>query len=67
MKDHNLVEKVEYKDIIVEKRPLLDNKGNEVEGLFNHWILFNNPKQYNSYTTAAVKEVILRPPRLDYK
>jgi 6-oxo-cyclohex-1-ene-carbonyl-CoA hydrolase len=38
---------------------LLDAEGKEVDGLCNHWILFNNPKQYNSYTTAAVKEVIL--------
>jgi len=59
MKDHNLVPEIKYNDIIVEKRPLLDAKGDEVEGLYNHWIMLNNPKQYNSYTTAAVKEVIL--------
>jgi 6-oxo-cyclohex-1-ene-carbonyl-CoA hydrolase len=59
VKDHNLVSYEKYDDIIVEKRPLLDNKGNEIEGLFNCWIFFNNPKQYNSYTTAAIKEVIL--------
>jgi 6-oxo-cyclohex-1-ene-carbonyl-CoA hydrolase len=27
--------------------------------LYNAWIILNNPKQFNSYTTAAVKEVIL--------
>jgi 6-oxo-cyclohex-1-ene-carbonyl-CoA hydrolase len=59
MKDHNLVPEIKYNDIILEKRPLLDAKGDEVEGLYNHWIMLNNPKQYNSYTTAAVKEVIL--------
>jgi 6-oxo-cyclohex-1-ene-carbonyl-CoA hydrolase len=59
VKDHNLVPEIEYKDILVEKRPLLDYQGNEIEGLYNHWIIFNNPKQYNSYTTAAIKEVIL--------
>jgi 6-oxo-cyclohex-1-ene-carbonyl-CoA hydrolase len=59
MKDHNLVPEIKYNDIIVEKRPLLDAKGNEVDGLCNHWIMLNNPKQYNSYTTAAIKEVIL--------
>ncbi len=59
MKDHNLVPEIKYNDIIVEKRPLLDAKGDEVDGLYNHWIMLNNPKQYNSYTTAAVKEVIL--------
>ncbi|MEK7689807.1 MAG: 6-oxocyclohex-1-ene-1-carbonyl-CoA hydratase, partial [Bdellovibrionota bacterium] len=48
-----------YGDILFEKRPLLDKKGQPVEGLFNAWILLNNPTQYNSYTTQAVKEVIL--------
>jgi 6-oxo-cyclohex-1-ene-carbonyl-CoA hydrolase len=55
---HNLVD-IEYKEIIYELRPCLDAKGNPVDGLHNAWIFLNNPKQYNSYTTAAVKEVIL--------
>jgi 6-oxo-cyclohex-1-ene-carbonyl-CoA hydrolase len=59
VKDHNLIPTPEYTDIKVERRPLLDNDGNPVEGLYNHWIILNNPKQYNSYTTQAVKEVIL--------
>jgi len=58
LKSHTLTESTEWKEIIVEKRPLLDMAGNEIEGLYNHWILFNNPNQYNSYTTQAVKEVI---------
>jgi 6-oxo-cyclohex-1-ene-carbonyl-CoA hydrolase len=48
-----------YQDIAVERRPLLDADGNAVEGLYNHWIYLNNPRQYNSYTTQAVKEIIL--------
>ncbi len=59
LKNHTLVDEVAYTDIIVEKRPLLDAKGNEIEGLCNHWIFLNNPSQFNSYTTKAVKEVIL--------
>lgn len=55
---HNLVE-VDFKEILYEKRPCLDNAGNPVEGLYNAWIILNNPQQYNSYTTDAVKEVIL--------
>jgi 6-oxo-cyclohex-1-ene-carbonyl-CoA hydrolase len=55
---HNLVD-VDFKEIIYELRPCLDAKGNPVDGLHNAWIFLNNPKQYNSYTTAAVKEVIL--------
>ncbi len=59
MKDHNIVENCVYKEIIVEKRPLLDRAGAAVEGLFNHWIILNNPKQLNSFTTQMVKEIIL--------
>ncbi len=57
--DHTLTGDIECKEIIYEKRPLLDPKGNEVPGLYNAWILLNNPKQLNSYTTGAIKEVIL--------
>lgn len=58
LKDHDLV-KVDFEEIIYEKRPCLDNQGNPVENLYNAWIILNNPKQYNSYTTRMVKEVIL--------
>ena len=59
MKDHRLFSDFQYTEILVEKRPLLDYEGKEVEGLFNLWISLNNPRQYNSYTTQAVKEIIL--------
>lgn len=59
MKNHDLVEHVQYRDILVEKRPLINASGEKVEGLFNYWIFLNNPAQYNSYTTSAVKEIIL--------
>lgn len=55
---HNITE-IEYQDILFEKRACLDNSGNSVEGLYNAWIILNNPSQFNSYTTQAVKEVIL--------
>lgn len=55
---HNLVE-TKYSAIIYEKRPCKDYNGNNVEGLFNAWIFLNNPSQYNSYTTQAVKEIVL--------
>jgi len=58
LKTHNLVN-TEYKEILFEKRPCLDKAGKPIEGLFNAWILLNNPTQFNSYTTGAVKEVIL--------
>jgi 6-oxo-cyclohex-1-ene-carbonyl-CoA hydrolase len=55
---HNLVD-IDFKEIIYELRPCLDTKGDTVDGLNNAWIFLNNPGQYNSYTTAAVKEIIL--------
>ncbi|OFX43650.1 MAG: 6-oxocyclohex-1-ene-1-carbonyl-CoA hydrolase [Bacteroidetes bacterium GWA2_30_7] len=58
LKSHNLVN-TEYKEILFEKRPCLDKAGKPIEGLYNAWIFLNNPSQYNSYTTGAVKEVIL--------
>ena len=61
--DHNLVDRdveilcggmVRY-----EKRPAKRRDGSTAEGLFNAWIVINNPKQYNSYTTDMVKALIL--------
>jgi 6-oxo-cyclohex-1-ene-carbonyl-CoA hydrolase len=56
--DHNLVT-TDFQDILYERRPCLDKDGQPVDGLYNAWIFLNNPKQYNSYTTQAVKEIIL--------
>ncbi|NUP87212.1 MAG: 6-oxocyclohex-1-ene-1-carbonyl-CoA hydratase [Burkholderiaceae bacterium] len=42
-----------------EARPARDPEGRTVEGLHNVWITLDNPSQLNSYTTEAVKEVIL--------
>ncbi|RMF58653.1 MAG: 6-oxocyclohex-1-ene-1-carbonyl-CoA hydratase [Calditrichaeota bacterium] len=58
LKDHDLV-RVEYSGIIYEKRPCKDFNGEPAEGLYNAWIILNNPAQLNSYTTQMVKEVIL--------
>jgi 6-oxo-cyclohex-1-ene-carbonyl-CoA hydrolase len=57
--NHELDPRNEYSDIKYELRPLLAPDGSAVDGLFNAWIWFDNPKQYNSYTTRAVKEMIL--------
>jgi len=58
LKNHDLVA-TDFKEIIFENKPCLDKSGNEIKGLYNAWIVLNNPKQYNSYTTAAIKEIIL--------
>ncbi len=41
-----------------ELRPVLDNEGKAVSGLYAAWITLNNPAQHNSYTTEMVKGVI---------
>ena len=57
---HDLVEKLDLKGgVIYEKRPCLDAKGQPCEGIYNAWIILNNPSQFNSYTTDMVKEVIM--------
>ncbi len=61
--DHNLIDK-EIESLCdgmvrYEKRPARRRDGSTAEGLFNAWIVINNPKQYNSYTTDMVKALIL--------
>jgi len=41
-----------------ELRPVLDSDGSPVKKLNTAWIILNNPRQYNSYTTEMVKGVI---------
>jgi len=45
--------------VIFERRPAKLPNGEVAEGLYNAWIILNNPSQYNSYTTDMVKSVIL--------
>jgi 6-oxo-cyclohex-1-ene-carbonyl-CoA hydrolase len=56
---HTLVEDVSFPGLRVEKRPARLPDGTMVEGLYNTWIILDNPGQLNSYTTAMVKGVIL--------
>ena len=61
--DHNLVdadvESLADGMIRYEKRPAKRRDGSVADGLFNAWIVLNNPAQYNSYTTDMVKAAIL--------
>ena len=59
LKSHDLVDDLEFTEIKYELRPARDPAGDPAEGLFNAWIILDNPRQFNSYTTDAVKEVIL--------
>lgn len=62
LKDHQLFSELrlpaEAPSVIYEERPVLDEDGKPVSGLFSAWIWLNNPAQYNSYTTEMVKGVI---------
>jgi 6-oxo-cyclohex-1-ene-carbonyl-CoA hydrolase len=61
-KDHGLVASAVWqagKGVRFEKRPVKDERGNPVAGLFNGWITLDNQVQFNSYTTEMVKQVIL--------
>ncbi len=42
-----------------EMRPAKRRDGSVAEGIYNAWIILNNPSQYNSYTTDMAKAVIL--------
>jgi 6-oxocyclohex-1-ene-carbonyl-CoA hydrolase len=59
MKNHNLVEDFNPREIIVEYRPVRDKAGQPVEGLHNVWITLNNSDELNAYTTGMIKEIIL--------
>lgn len=59
MKDHNLTETFNPREVIVEERPVVDRTGKPMNGLHNLWITLNNPAELNAYTTDMVKEVIL--------
>lgn len=57
--NHELVEGHVFKNIRYEEKRVLDKAGKPIDGLHQIWITLDNEKQLNSYTTAAVKDVIL--------
>lgn len=62
LKDHSLIGDehfdAEAPSVVYEKRPVTAPDGTVVEGLHSAWVILNNPRQYNSYTTEMVKGVI---------
>ncbi len=59
LKSHTLVPEIEFRAIRYELRPAISPAGTPVAGLFNAWIIIDNPSQLNSYTTEIAKEVVL--------
>jgi 6-oxo-cyclohex-1-ene-carbonyl-CoA hydrolase len=56
--DHRVNSDISVDGVIYELRPASTPDGQAVDGLYNAWIILDNPGQYNSYTTDMVKGVI---------
>ena len=59
LKSHTLVPDWTFEHVKYELKNATDPKGQPVEGLFNAWIVIDNPAQLNSYTTEIAKEVVI--------
>ncbi|MFL5397439.1 MAG: 6-oxocyclohex-1-ene-1-carbonyl-CoA hydratase [Myxococcales bacterium] len=57
--NHELVPDYRFRSIRYEERPVRDRKGGAVDGLHAVWIALDNERQLNSYTTQALKEIVL--------
>ena len=57
--NHELAPNYAFEYIRYEHRPVVDRAGQEVDGLHQTWIWLDNERQLNSYTTEAVKDLIL--------
>jgi len=53
--DHDLVAEVLTPGVLYQKRPAKHPSGREIAGLFNAWIILDNPQQYNAYTLDMLK------------
>src|SRR5512144_1440651 len=58
-KNHDLADDFAKPGVRYELRAARTPDGGQVEGLYNAWITLDNPAQLNSYTTEAVRELIL--------
>ena len=59
LKNHTLIADPRFEHITYTLRPAHAPDGSVVDDLFNAWIILNNPAQHNSYTTDAIKELII--------
>jgi 6-oxo-cyclohex-1-ene-carbonyl-CoA hydrolase len=57
--DHDLAPGVAFREIRYEERPVRGRDGTPVAGLHQVWIWLDNEPQLNSYTTRAIKEIVL--------
>jgi 6-oxo-cyclohex-1-ene-carbonyl-CoA hydrolase len=59
LKDHRITGEPDFSAIRYERRAVLDRAGAPVPDLANAWIWLDNPSQLNSYTTDALRELVL--------
>src|SRR5450759_3989857 len=59
LKNHDLAAGYVVPGVRYEKRPAKSPDGKTAPGLFNAWIWLDNPTQFNSYTTAMAKGLIM--------
>lgn len=59
LKSHTLVPNYRFEHVQYELKPAVDPQGRVAEGLFNAWIVIDNPSQLNSYTTDIAREITL--------
>ncbi|MGZ3405912.1 MAG: enoyl-CoA hydratase-related protein, partial [Polyangia bacterium] len=59
LSDHDLAPASNIEQVRYELKPVTLADGRVADGLYAAWITLNNLTQFNSYTTAMVKEVIL--------
>ena len=57
--NHDLIPDYNFLHILYKKKDIFNNNGIKVNHLYQIWIILNNEKQLNSYTTDMVKEVII--------
>ena len=59
LKCHELAPGTPLRRVRYERRPVRDREGAPVGGLHQVWIVLDNERQLNSYTTAMAQEVVL--------
>jgi 6-oxo-cyclohex-1-ene-carbonyl-CoA hydrolase len=59
LQDHDLCPQHELRHVRYEHRQVKGKDGKALEGLHQVWITLDNEKQLNSYTTAAVRDMIV--------
>ncbi|MBI3072961.1 MAG: 6-oxocyclohex-1-ene-1-carbonyl-CoA hydratase [Deltaproteobacteria bacterium] len=58
-RNHEIDANYRLTDVAYELHACKDNAGRPVDGLYAAWVILNNPKEMNAYTTRMIKDVIV--------